>query len=196
MSSSRLRAATLAAGADATAATTLTAGAAAQAHTARPAASSAASKPIVTEFKGSIRTGPLADLSLSGALSLAVDPSTHAIDGVLVDGDGAGHTYLLAHVGGTATSSGAKLVFHTQSGHVIRGTSAKPLASGQIMHGSLTAGSAQGDWIARVATPRAGDRQSRHGAASRRPLRLDRKPCGPPGAPRHAVSRAARGRRS
>jgi hypothetical protein len=100
-------------------------------------------------FRGSIRNGPLADLSLTGLLSMSADTRTHRLSGVLVDQSGSNHLAVLARVSGRVTKRGATLRFRTtRGGHVIRGTSTKPVSAGQILKGGLRLRGGHGDWIA------------------------------------------------
>jgi hypothetical protein len=111
------------------------------------AAQAAQKVTVVGGFRGSIRKGPLADLSLTGILAATANPSTHKISGVLVDESGPQHLTILARVGGTLHAHGATLVFRTQSGRVIRGTSTALPAAGKVLRGSLRTKGGTGDWL-------------------------------------------------
>src|SRR4051794_10548869 len=102
---------------------------------------------VVGGFRGSIRKGPLADLSLTGVLALTANPATHKISGVLVDEGGPRHMTVLARVGGTLHGHGATLVFRTSGGRVIRGTSTELPAADKVLRGSLRTKGGRGDWI-------------------------------------------------
>src|SRR3954463_6335621 len=102
---------------------------------------------VVGGFRGSIRKGPLADLSLTGLLAVTANPATHRITGVLVDESGPQHMTILARVGGTLHGHGATLVFRTASGRVIRGTSTELPAADKVLRGSLRTKGGRGDWI-------------------------------------------------
>jgi hypothetical protein len=102
---------------------------------------------VVGGFRGSIRKGPLADLSLTGILAVTANPATHKISGVLVDESGPRHMTVLARVGGALHAHGATLVFRTAGGRVIRGTSTELPAADKVLRGSLRTKGGHGDWI-------------------------------------------------